>query len=531
MPGYVDTGLNLVHVDDVATGHLAALARGRIGERYILGGDDVDLGTMLADIARLVGRRPPTIRMPRRALYPLAYAAEAVARITGREPFITVDGLHLARYRMYFTSAKAIRELGYRRAALSRRARRRHRLVPRRGDAAMTAANVAQAVAVVVLAIWVYLAVARGGFWRGRENDRAMHDMLATRPPTRWPRVVAIVPARDEAALVGTTVASLLGQRYDGDLSVTVVDDHSDDGTADVAREAAVAAGAASRLTVIAAPPLPAGWTGKLWALASGIASCEAAPNPPTYLLLTDADIRYGPDAIAALVSFAVDRRSVLTSLMVALRCVSLAERALIPAFVFFFQMLYPFAWVNRPHARSAAAAGGCVLLDREALAAAGGIASIRGALIDDCALARRMKPHGPIHLALGERVESLRAYDRYAEIRRMVVRSAYAQLGFSAGRLALVVVAMLAVFVSPVVLAVASSGPTRIAAVASWLLMSALFVPMLRRYRVASVWALALPAIASVYLAFTVESAWQHWRGRGGMWKGRVNGSVAEPS
>lgn len=398
---------------------------------------------------------------------------------------------------------------------------------------ATVAASMSFWLAAVVLAIWIYLAVGRGGFWLGRENDRAMHDVLAARPPSTWPRVVAIVPARNEAELIGTTVASLLAQRYDGELSVIVVDDHSDDGTAAVARAAARDAGAEARLTVVSAPPLPRGWTGKLWALATGVAAVDAgvasSQELPRYLLLTDADIRYGHDAIGALVSFAVDRRSVLTSLMVALRCDSFAERALIPAFVLFFQMLYPFAWVNRPQKRTAAAAGGCVLLERQALVAAGGIASIRGALIDDCALARRMKPHGPIHLALGERVASMRAYDRYAEIRRMVVRSAYAQLGFSVWRLAFVVAAMLAVFVSPVVLAIGASGWTRAMAVAAWLVMSILFVPTLARYRVGRWAALALPAIAAIYLGFTIESAWQHWRGRGGLWKGRVNGPVTE--
>ena len=310
-----------------------------------------------------------------------------------------------------------------------------------------------------------------------------------------------------------------------------VVDDHSDDGTADVARAAAVRAGAGSRLTVIAAPPLPAGWTGKLWALAQGVARCNAAPEPPTYLLLTDADIRYTPDAVAALVSSAVAHHQVMSSLMVALRCESFAERALIPAFVFFFQMLYPFAWVNEPHRRTAAAAGGCVLLQRSALAAAGGIPAIRDALIDDCALARLMKPHGPIHLALGEQVESRRAYGRYADIRRMVVRSAYAQLRFSPWRLVFVVAAMLLVFVAPVALAFAGHGWTRVLAIATWLLMGALFMPMLARYRVPRWTGFALPAIASVYLAFTVESAWLHVRGRGGLWKGRVNATAAEAS
>jgi hopene-associated glycosyltransferase HpnB len=370
--------------------------------------------------------------------------------------------------------------------------------------------------------------VGRGGFWRGRENDRAMHDALSARVGGEWPSVVAVIPARNEAALVGTTVASLLGQRYPGDLSAVVVDDHSDDGTADVARRAAEEAGAGDRLTVLAAPPLPREWTGRLWALAQGVAHCNGRERPPTYLLLTDADIRYDDGAVAALVSSAVDRRWSMSSLMVSLRCESVAERALIPAFVFFFQMLYPFAWVNEPHRRTAAAAGGCVLLDRSTLEAAGGLASIRDALIDDCALARQIKPRGAIHLALGETVRSLRVYERYADIRRMVVRSAYAQLRFSPWRLAFVVAAMLLVFVAPVVLVFAARGAGQALGFATWLLMGFLFMPMLKRYRVPRWAAFALPAIATVYLAFTVESAWQHGRGRGGLWKGRVNGPAS---
>ena len=383
-------------------------------------------------------------------------------------------------------------------------------------------------VAVLALAIWIHLAIGRGGFWRGRENDRALHRHRADRQSAEWPRVVAIIPARNEAELVGTTVSSLLNQRYPGTLSVIVVDDHSDDGTAGEATRAASDANAADRLTVIAAPPLPADWTGKVWALAQGVARCNAMADPPTYLLLTDADIRYRPDALAALVSSAVDRRWSLSSLMVALRCESAAERALIPAFVFFFQMLYPFAWVNEPRRRTAAAAGGCVLLERTTLEAAGGLASIRNALIDDCALAARIKPHGAIHLALAESVESLRVYGRFADIRRMVVRSAYAQLRFSIRRLLFVVAAMLLVFIAPVAVALAGHGLARWLAIGTWALMGLLFMPTLKRYRVPSWSGFTLPAIAAVYLAFTIESAVQHLRGRGGLWKGRVASPVA---
>ncbi len=398
----------------------------------------------------------------------------------------------------------------------------------------MIAAFVTDVVAALVFATWLYLALGRGGFWRGRENDRTMHGALKHRDPALpWPRVVAIIPARNEADLVATTVGSLLRQRYPGELSVVVVDDHSDDGTASVARRAAVDAGAGERLTVLSAPPLPNDWTGKLWALATGVAHvdarCDVTREPPEYLLFTDADIRYEPDAVAALVSSAVAERRVLSSLMVALRCESLAERALIPAFVFFFQMLYPFAWVTEPRRSTAAAAGGCVLVARRALAEAGGIAAIRGSLIDDCALARALKPRGPIALALGEHVHSLRPYPAFADIRRMVVRSAYAQLRFSPWLLIGVVLAMLFVFIAPVAIGLFATGWVQALGLASWASMGVLFMPMLKRYAVPVAWAFGLPLIAATYLSFTIESAWQHGRGRGGLWKGRVAGSVAD--
>ena len=380
------------------------------------------------------------------------------------------------------------------------------------------------ATAALAAAAWVYLALGRGGFWRGRENDAAMHAALAEVPAGfAWPRVVAVIPARNEAALVGQTVGSLLTQRYAGELSVIVVDDHSDDGTAAVASAAALAAGASERLTVLRAPPLPAGWTGKLWAVAHGTAHAEAVADAPEFLLLTDADIRYEFDAVAALVFAAVRNGWSLSSLMVRLRCQSLAERAFIPAFVFFFQMIYPFAWVNQVKRRLAAAAGGCMLVRRESLRAAGGIAAIRAEIIDDCALGARLKRTGPIHLALGEQVQSLRESASLAGIRQMVVRSAYAQLGYSPAQLAFVVLAMALVFVAPVAVALFADGWTRGLGLAAWLTMASLFYPTTRRFGVGMLWCMALPAIAFVYLLFTVESAVQHWRGRGGVWKGRA--------
>ncbi|MDQ6683909.1 MAG: glycosyltransferase [Pseudomonadota bacterium] len=380
-------------------------------------------------------------------------------------------------------------------------------------------------------AAWLYLALARGGFWLGRESDQTMHQALVSVPGDfAWPGVTAVIPARNEAELVGRSVASLLQQRYPGRLDVVVVDDHSDDGTASVAANAAEALGASERLHVVAAPALPAGWTGKLWAVANGVSAAEAMPMPSDYLLLTDADIGYDDDAVAALVFGAVGEGWVLSSLMVKLRCQSLAERALIPAFVFFFQMIYPFAWVNQANRRLAAAAGGCMLVRRDGLAAAGGVASIRGAIIDDCALGARLKAVGPIHLALGERVQSLRASARLGDVRRMVVRSAYAQLGYSLSALGFVVVAMLLVFVAPVLLALLGSGWAQALGASTWALMAVVFLPTTRHYRVSPLWCLGLPAIAAVYLVFTVESALQHRRGRGGLWKGRAQAHVSRP-
>ncbi len=219
-----------------------------------------------------------------------------------------------------------------------------------------------------------------------------------------------------------------------------------------------------------------------------------------------------------------------LTSLMVKLRCESFAERAAIPAFIFFFQMLYPFSWVNRPHSAVAAAAGGCMLVRADALRKAGGIEVIRGALIDDCALAKALKAHGPIWLGLTERVHSIRPYPAFADIRRMVARSAYAQLRYSPLLLLATVAGMVLTYLLPPLLAIFGSGAARILALAAWLLMAIAFQPTLRFYRLSPLWGIALPAIALQYMLFTLDSAYQYMRGRGGSWKGRVQANVSEP-
>jgi hopene-associated glycosyltransferase HpnB len=385
---------------------------------------------------------------------------------------------------------------------------------------------------VFACAAWCYLALGRGAFWLGRENDRAMHEALALVPDGfAWPSVAVVIPARNEASFVASTVGSLFAQNYPGSLSVVVVDDHSHDDTRAVAMSAGQAAACPDRLTVIAAPRLPPGWTGKLWAMAHGVDFANNARPPPDFLLLTDADVRYDSNSVAALVSDAVKHQHVLSSLMVQLHCRSLAERICIPAFVFFFQMLYPFAWVNDPRHRTAAAAGGCMLVRRASLAEAGGIGAIQSELIDDVSLGRKLKRVGPIHLALGEAVHSLRPCLSIAAIRHMVVRTAYTQLNRSVLLLGLVVVLMLGVFVAPVVVGMTTDGWIRWLALSTWLVMALLFGPIATRYRVSRLWGIVLPGIALIYLCFTIDSAVQYWLGRGGVWKGRSQGHAGSAS
>jgi hopene-associated glycosyltransferase HpnB len=299
-----------------------------------------------------------------------------------------------------------------------------------------------------------------------------------------------------------------------------VVDDRSADDTAAAARAAAAGDG---RFALLAGGPRPPGWTGKLWALHQGAQALRDEPSP--FLLLTDADIRHAPDSLRSLVKRALADKLVLASLMVRLRCESPAERWFIPAFVFFFGMLYPFRWVRNPAARTAAAAGGCVLLDRAAFAEAGGFAPIRGAVIDDCALARSMKARGPIWLGLTDRAESLRPYPRVGDIRRMVARTAYAQLGYSPALLTGTVAGLVLVYLAPPLLAVfAEDGAARLGGALAWAAMALAYAPTLRRFGLSRLRAATLPTIATVYLLFTLDSALAERRGRGGLWKGEAN-------
>ena len=369
--------------------------------------------------------------------------------------------------------------------------------------------------------LWLYLLTLRGGFWRAPQ--------LGSPAPTlsprdgAWPRVVVIMPARDEAAFIGETVLTLLRQDYRGVLEVVVVDDHSSDHTADVVRATAAQAGSARRVTVLAAPSVPEGWTGKLWAVHHGISHAQALAERADYWLLADADIRFAEDTLAALLELTLRDRLVLTSVMAKLRCSSWAEQLLVPAFVFFFQMLYPFAWVNRRDRSTAAAAGGCMLVQAAALESAGGIKVIRRELIDDCALARSLKPHGGIWLGLSDGVQSVRPYQSLEDFGHMVRRCAYAQLRYSPWWLIVTVVAMAVIFLAPPVAVLFSSGVPVLLAALAWAEMTLAMQPTLRFYDLSAWWALLLPAVAGAYLVFTLESAWQHARGRGGRWKGRT--------
>jgi hopene-associated glycosyltransferase HpnB len=381
----------------------------------------------------------------------------------------------------------------------------------------------AELVAVAALAIWLYLLLGRGFFWRGAERDDNLIPPASQSGATNWPAVTAIVPARNESHFIARSLDSLLCQTYPGRFSILLIDDQSSDGTAAIARVAADRANASDLVTVVQGSDPPAGWTGKLWAMQQGYQRVGSESAPPDYLLFTDADIAYGTtDAVERLALGAQRHGAVLTSLMVKLRCRSLAERALVPAFIFFFAKLYPFAWVNDSRGAIAAAAGGCMLVNREALAKAGGLQAIRGSLIDDCALAALLKQQGPIWLGLTERVTSLRPYPRVADFRRMVVRSAYAQLRYSSLRLAGTLVGMSLAYVAPPLLAVFATGYTSALGALAWALMTLAYIPTLRFYSRSPLWALALPLVATIYTAFTVESAVQHWRGRGGAWKGR---------
>jgi len=373
-------------------------------------------------------------------------------------------------------------------------------------------------VAALSLAIWLYLLFGRGWFWLMRE---APCETNGAEKSTGVVRVAAVIPARNEAAVVGRAIASLAGQDYGGPFHTVLVDDGSTDGTAEAARAAAGRMGRSGDLTVVQAAPLAPGWSGKLWAVAEGVR--QAQEFQPEFVLLTDADIVHPPDDLRQLAARAAAGFD-LVSYMARLQCRTLAERALIPAFVFFFFMLYPPAWIADRRRAVAGAAGGCMLIRAEMLERIGGIAAIRGELIDDCALARAVKrAGGRVWLGLSGGTESVREYASFGEVGRMISRTAFAQLRHSAWLLAGTVAGLAVTYLAPPVAAV--SGGTAAAALgsAAWLAMTAAYWPAVRYYRQPWFWAPLLPLAAAFYLGATVHSAVAYWRGKGGAWKGRA--------
>jgi hopene-associated glycosyltransferase HpnB len=387
--------------------------------------------------------------------------------------------------------------------------------------------QIANLLGIITLAIWLHLFFGRAWFWRVRSTDADRH---VPKEPPQWPTVAVIVPARNEAETIAQVTASLVLQNYPGEFSITLVDDHSTDATAEIARQAADQHGAAERLTILSASNLPSGWTGKLWALNEGLLSSEAsptAPQPPDFYWFTDADVAHAPDTLRDLIARAVQGSLDLTSLMVMLQAQTFPERALIPAFLYFFLMLYPPGWIADEDLATAGAAGGCVLLTRSALQRIGGLASIRSEVIDDCALAKAVKSTGgKVWLGLTRKSASLRAYDTFGEIRDLIARTAFTQLRYSPLLLVGTILGMFLTYVAPVALLFAHDSTARVLAGTAWLLMTFSFLPTVRFYRLSWLWAPLLPLTALFYTYATWISALRYWMGKGGQWKGRAQAS-----
>ena len=364
--------------------------------------------------------------------------------------------------------------------------------------------------------IWVYLLIGRGQFWRVATYRAPVLGPVATR------RVAVVIPARDEAAVIGATVTSLARQQFNGLIHLIVIDDGSTDGTAEAAVAAARSCSALPRFTLLRSSALPSGWTGKLWALSQGVAA--SAELDVDYLLFSDADICHGATSVASLVAEAEMQDRDLVSHMVKLSTDTTAERLLIPAFVFFFFKLYPPGWIADPRHKLAGAAGGCMLIRPQALARAGGLQAVRSHIIDDCALAQAVKDSGGrISLELARDSRSLRSYASPAEIGAMISRTAFAQLRHSYLLLAATLVGLFVTYLLPAGLIFTGDRFLFSAGLAALLLMSLCYLPMVRFYGLSPLWSLCLPPIAMFYTGAVIHSAVQYARGTGGKWKGRV--------
>jgi hopene-associated glycosyltransferase HpnB len=388
----------------------------------------------------------------------------------------------------------------------------------------MSSLILAEILALLSLVVWLALVFLWGSFWRIWDSDAD-----ATDPPSlqSWPRVAAVIPARNEAASIAAAVAAAASQDYPGEFSVIVVDDHSDDGTRELARRAAAEAGAGRRFQIIAAPALAPGWTGKLWALNFGVAA--AAASLPQFLWFTDADVVHAPDVLRRLVSRAEGDAVDLVSLMVLLKSSTFPERLLIPPFLYFFLMLYPPGRIADARSKTAGAAGGSILIRSAALERIGGLSVIQNEIIDDCSLARAVKRcGGKIRLGLTRRSHSLRSYSGFSEICDMIARTAFTQLGYSALNLAGAIFGLALAYLVPVALTFAPRTRVWLPALLAWCLMTASFLPTVSFYRLSPVWAPFLPVSALFYSYATLLSALRYWSGRGGRWKGRAQATHA---
>jgi len=371
-------------------------------------------------------------------------------------------------------------------------------------------------IAILSFAIWIVLTFFRGSFWQLRafDDDVAPHEELSD-----WPEVVAVVPARNEVETIARVVESLARQEYAGEFLIVIVDDHSEDATAEIARDAARETGASQRCTVLLAETLQNGWTGKIWAMNQG-----AAERSPDFYWFTDADIVHEPDTLARLVSRAEKQKLDLTSLMVLLQAKSFAERLLIPPFLYFFLKLYPPKWIAAPKARTAGAAGGCILLRRAGLERIGGFAAMRAEVIDDCALARAVKSSGgKIWMGLTRKSVSLRSYETFGEIRDLIARTAFTQLNYSAFFLLGTLAGMILTYFAPAILAFNNQPAVWRLGLAAWVLMAFTYLPTVRFYGLSPLWAPVLPLAASFYSYAAWLSAVRYWFGKGGQWKGRA--------
>jgi hopene-associated glycosyltransferase HpnB len=373
------------------------------------------------------------------------------------------------------------------------------------------------------LTIWIYLILFRGNFW-------LCNQYLEDLPLDSKPSVTIIIPARNEAENISICIESLLNQDYQGIFKIVLIDDQSEDNTAEIAQKIAIENKKENQLIIIKGESLPSGWSGKLWAMSQGI-FWGKKHFKTDYFLFTDGDIKHSENNLTQLLAKAEKNNLDLVSLMVKLRCESFWEKLLIPAFIFFFQKLYPFPLVNNASKKIAAAAGGCILIRETALTRIGGVEALKKALIDDCTLASLVKKTLPINhgiwLGLSDTTTSLRSYSSLTPIWNMVTRTAFTQLNYSFLLLIGTILGMFIIYLVPLfilIFAIFTANLTLIfLAIITLFLMALSYYPTIKLYQLPFFFCLVLPAIALLYSLMTIDSAVRYLQGKGGQWKGRV--------